>query len=365
MRHLNIVKLLVVDDKPENLKLIQSFFEDSKYFILAASSVEEVIEACNDIEFDLILLDIRMPVDGFKVFNFIKSSSKNFSTPVVFMAEVTDVESIAKAFKMGCRDVITKPFRLEEFVSKVSVHSFQQMQHKQINELILAKEKIFSIIGHDLRSPFNSLIGYSSLILDQLRETDNVEALKYAEVINRISVKNLELLDSLLVYAKNLQKDALETFTVININDLIIEVLQVAQPAALLKNIKLIKIFGELAETFGIRDLIATIVRNIVSNAIKFTNRDGCVTVQTNLAGEYVEIIISDNGVGMNESTVANLFDSNKVASLSGTAGEIGSGFGLLLTKEIVDKHKGRISIESSVGVGTTFVISLPKYPKR
>jgi signal transduction histidine kinase len=67
----------------------------------------------------------------------------------------------------------------------------------------------------------------------------------------------------------------------------------------------------------------------------------------------------------MNESTVANLFDSNKVESLSGTAGEIGSGFGLLLTKEIVDKHKGRISIESSVGVGTTFVISLPKYARR
>jgi two-component system sensor histidine kinase/response regulator len=365
MRHLNIVKLLVVDDKPENLKLIPSFFEDSTYFILTTSSAEEVIEACNDIEFDLILLDIRMPVDGFKVFNFIKSSSKNFSTPVIFMAEVTDVENITKAFKMGCRDVITKPFKLEEFISKVSVHSMQQMQHKQINELILAKEKIFSIIGHDLRSPFNSLIGYSSLILDNLRGTDNIEALKYAEVINRISVKNLELLDSLLVYAKNLQKDSLEAFTVVNINDLISEVLQVAQPAALLKNIKLIKIFGELAETFGIRDLIATIVRNIVSNAIKYTNKDGCVTVQTNLAGDMVEIIISDNGVGMNEATVKNLFDSNQVESLRGTAGEIGSGFGLLLTKEIVDKHQGRISIDSSVGVGTTFVISLPRYIKR
>ena len=312
MRHLNIVKLLVVDDKAENLKLITSFLGDSKYYIRTTSSSEEVMEVCNDIEFDLILLDIRMPVDGFKVFNSIKSSSKNFSSPVIFMAEITDVENITEAFKMGCRDVITKPFRLEELISKVSMHSSLQMQNKQINELILAKEKIFSIIGHDLRSPFNSLIGFSSLLLDNLRQAGNIEAYKYAEIIQKISAKNLELLDSLLIYAKNLQKDSAEAFTIININDIISEVLQVSQPTALLKSIKLVKIFGERAEISGTRDLIATIIRNIVGNAIKYTNKDGCVTVQTNLVGDWVEIIISDNGVGMNQSTILNLFDFHK-----------------------------------------------------
>lgn len=365
MSLLNIIKILIVDDKPKNLELISSFFEDSNYYIRTTSTPEEVISICDEIEFDLILLDIRMPVDGFKVFNFIKSSSKNFQSPVIFMAEITDVENITKAFKMGCRDVITKPFRLEELISKVSTHSFLHIQYKQINELILAKEKIFSIIGHDLRSPFNSLIGFSNLLVDNLGETNNIEAFKYSEIIRSISVKNLELLDNLLTYAKNIQKDAVEASAIINMNDLISEVLQTTQPAALLKNIKLVQIFGEFAETYGIKDLIATMIRNIVSNAIKFTNIDGCVTVQTNLVGDWIEIIISDNGVGMNESTIKNLFNYNKIGSIRGTAGEIGSGYGLLLSKEIIDRHNGKISVDSSVSTGTRFNISLPKYTKR
>lgn len=364
MSPINIVKLLIIDDKPENLKLISGFFEDTNYFVRSTTSPEEALDICNNTELDLILLDIRMPVDGFKVFNRIKSTANNCSTPVIFMAEKTDLENITKAYSVGARDVITKPFQLEELLSKVSTQSLLHVHYKQIQELVAAKNKIFSIIGHDLRSPFTALIGFANLLLENLKETDNIEAIKYTEIISRVSTMNLDLLDNLLTYAKDLEKDAQETLECININNTVSEVLQIVQPSALLKDIKLIQIFGEQKETYGTKDLIATMIRNIVSNAIKYTNDGGSVTIQTNVIGDLIEIEIADTGVGMDTRTINKLFDYNTKQSLEGTAGELGSGYGLLLSKEIADKHNGKISVDSTKGIGTNFKINLPIYSK-
>uniref|UniRef100_UPI003217F750 hybrid sensor histidine kinase/response regulator n=1 Tax=uncultured Draconibacterium sp. TaxID=1573823 RepID=UPI003217F750 len=362
MNNIGLINLLIIDDKPENLKLISSFFEDANYVIKTTTSPNEAIDCCKDIEFDLILLDIRMPTDGFQVFNLIKSTLKNADTPVIFMAAKTDFENISKAFKSGCRDILTKPFQLDELISKITTHSLLHIQNRQINELMSAKDKIFSIIGHDLRSPYTSLIGFSNLLLQNLTETDNAEAIKYTEIINKLSIKNLDLLDSLLNYAKNLEKDALESFEKINITGLISEVLQIAQPSALLKNIRLTQEIGAATNIFGKRDLIATMIRNFLSNAIKFTNEGGHVSIQTNATGDWVEIIITDDGIGIESEELKTIFDNTKMKSTLGTAGEVGTGYGLLLSKEIIDKHNGRITVDSQQGLGTKFKISLPRY---
>lgn len=362
MNKLDFVNLLMIDDKQENLNLISSFFDDASYLVKTTTSVDEALAICQEIEFDLILLDIRMPVDGFKVFQKIKSSIKNLNTPVIFMAEKTDFDNIAKAFKTGCRDIITKPFQIEELISKISTHSLLHIQSRQIMELMSAKDKVLSIISHDLRSPYNSLIGFSNLLLENLNEANYTEAIKYTEVINKLSVKNLDLLDSLINYAKNLEKDALNAFDKINVNSLISEVLQVIQPTAMLKDIKLNLVIGESAEIHGKKDLIATMIRNILSNAIKFTPTGGQVTIQSHKNSNWVELIISDNGVGMDENKIESILTNSKIASTSGTSGELGTGYGLLLTKEIVEKHHGKITIDSKPGLGTSFRISLPRF---
>lgn len=362
MNNIGLINLLIIDDKQENLDLISSFFEDANYLIKTTSSPDEAINTCKEIEFDLILLDVRMPVDGFQVFNLIKSTYKNASTPIIFMVEKTDYENISKAFKVGCRDILTKPFQLEELISKITTHSLLHIQYRQIQELMSAKEKIFAIIGHDLRSPFNSLIGFSDLLLQNLKETNNIEAIKYTEIINKVSVKNLDLLDSLLCYAKNLEKDALEAFDKININSLISEVLQITQPSALLKNIQLNHVIGESANICGKRDLIATMIRNFLSNAIKFTHEGGLVSIETVISVDWVEIIISDNGIGMDKNKIDTILDYSQKGSTPGTLGETGTGYGLLLSKEIIDKHNGKITIDSKLGEGTNFKINLPRY---
>jgi|GEM_PF-1400516 len=362
MNTLNVIKLLIVDDKTENLKLISGFFEDSNYFVRTSSSLEDTCNICNDIEFDLLLIDIRMPINGFVFWDKIRVSKLNSTTPVIFMAEKTDLENISKAFKSGCRDVITKPFQLDELLSKVSTHSLLQIQHKQISELMAAKEKIFAIIGHDLRSPFNSLIGFSKLLLENLENTKDNSSKKYAELINNISVKNLELLDNLLIYARDLEKQAQASLEKINIHQLISEVLQIIQPTAALKEIQLVQIFGESRDTLGTKDLIATMIRNILSNAVKFSPNNGFVSVKTKVVGNMIEIDISDTGVGMDEAKLQNLFNPEHPQSSLGTAGEMGSGYGLMLSKEIADKHNGEIKVNSELDKGTSFKIRLPIY---
>ena len=360
MQNAGQINLLIIDDKTENLEFFHGIFANADYNLKTTTSPDEAVKFCESIEFDLILIDIRMPVDGFSVFNMIKSTGKNYTTPVIFMAEKTDLENISKAFKIGCRDILTKPFQLEELLSKITTHSLLHIQFRQINELMSSNNKIFSVIGHDLRSPYNSLIGFSNLLLENLKESENIEAVKFSEIINRLSVKNLELLDSLLKYAKNLDKDAAQTSQKININSLISEVLHVIYPSAVLKKIRLSHEIGESSFINGKKDLIAAMIRNIVSNAIKFTNPGGFVTIKNVVVGGYVDIIISDNGIGMNENEIQSLFDYSQKTSTPGTAGEIGSGYGLLLSKEIIDKHNGKITVESKPGTGTIFKITFP-----
>lgn len=362
MINTGLVNLLIIDDKQANLNMISSFFSGENYVVKTTISADEAIIACKEIEFDLILLDIRMPVDGFQIFKLIKTTYKNSSTPVIFMAEKTDYENISRAFKVGCRDIITKPFQLEELISKVTTHSLLHIQSRQIKELMSAKDKVFSIISHDLRSPYQSLIGFSDILIEELKESSNTDAIKYSEIIKKISVKNLDLLDSLIVYAQDLEKDALQAFDRIEVTSLVSEVLQIIQPSALLKDIKLNHIIGKSVEILGKKDLIATMIRNILSNAIKFTQKNGFVSIQAETNSDWVEIIISDNGIGMDQNRVESILNNSEIDSTSGTAGEVGTGFGLLLSKDIIAKHKGKISIESKLGVGTSFKIIFPRY---
>lgn len=357
-----IVKLLIVDDKPENLQLIKGFFDGSDFSVFSTTSPEEAVEMCNEIEMDLLLVDIRMAVSGFDVYHSIRSTAKNSSTPVIYMAEKTDQENISKAFRMGCRDIITKPFQSDELISKISTHSLLHRYCRQIEELISSKEKIYSIISHDLRSPYNSIIAFSNLLIKNLSKTDNKEAVKYAEIINELSVRNLELIDSLLVYTKSFKQDMQDSFERININNLVSELLQVIQPSALLKEIQLSQIFCSPVDVLGNRDLIATMIRNIVANAIKFTDREGEVTIQIIAAEKWVEIAIADTGIGIDEAELNTLFSFDTKVSRKGTAGEVGNGYGLMLSKEIADKHHGEISAKSKPGVGTTFSVKLPVY---
>ncbi len=230
----------------------------------------------------------------------------------------------------------------------------------QLKKTITTKDKLFSIIAHDLRSPFNSILGFSELLLDSNTRLEITEYQMYSSQIYSSARNTLVLLDNLLNWA-NAQTGQVslnpekQIFTTI-----IQEVFELLNSAAKNKDITLNILESEEIVVYADPNMIRTILRNLISNAIKFTNSKGKITVSALQNDDFIEIAVSDNGVGMNEETKNKLFRLETNESTSGTANEKGSGLGLILCKEFVEKHGGKIWVESELGKGSIFKFTLP-----
>jgi len=240
-------------------------------------------------------------------------------------------------------------------------NELQLINHeKQLETLNETKDKLISIIAHDLRNPFNSIIGFSELLIEEVEHFEIEKIKRFSKIINTSSVNTLNLLDNLLHWAKTQTNQLNFSPEKIEISSIINEVLKTLESTAKFKNISL-NYYQKNPNLVVHADLnmLKTILRNLISNSLKFTKSEGFIHIYTKNINNQVEIVIEDNGIGMNEATRANLFKIHKDSTL-GTANEKGSGLGLLLCKELIEKHKGEIFIESEEGKGTTFKFTLP-----
>lgn len=256
---------------------------------------------------------------------------------------------------------------LKQKAEEVTAHK-EEIEEKStiLEENNATKDKFLGIIAHDLINPFNVLMGFSQLLVESFDEGDDIDEQKsYARNIHQNINKTYRLLENLLLWARS-QKDALE-FNLVDENLYILteEVIDVLKPAADKKSINIINHVNKRTTVSADRNMLLTILRNLISNAIKFTPRDGKVTLVANtemLSDQYriVKILVKDSGRGMSPEMKARLFNISKSISTKGTENEEGTGLGLILCKEFVDKHNGTISIESEPGKGSTFIVELP-----
>ncbi|MCH8495675.1 MAG: transporter substrate-binding domain-containing protein [Balneolales bacterium] len=230
----------------------------------------------------------------------------------------------------------------------------------QLRELNSTKDKLFSIIAHDLRSPFNAILGFSELLIDKTNNFNAAESEQYLGFINSSARKTLTLLDNLLAWAKSQTGNNIFNPERSDLNETMSEVLEVSKSIAKIKNITIFYNQAGDIEVFADANMLKTILRNLVSNAIKYTHLDGEIMVSATQNDDVIEITVSDNGVGMSEEIRNKLFKIDKGVSIAGTADEKGSGLGLLLCKEFVEKHNGQIWVESEPGKGSSFTFSLP-----
>lgn len=230
----------------------------------------------------------------------------------------------------------------------------------QLSELNSTKDKLFSIIAHDLRSPFNAILGFSELLIDKANDFNTDESEQYLGFINSSARKTLILLDNLLAWAKSQTGNNIFNLERTDLNETMSEVFEVSNSIAKIKNITIFYNQTDDIEVLADVNMLKTILRNLVSNAIKYTHPDGQITVSATQNDDVVEITVSDDGVGMSEEIRNKLFKIDKGISIAGTAGEKGSGLGLLLCKEFVEKHGGQIWVESKPGEGSSFTFSLP-----
>jgi signal transduction histidine kinase len=222
------------------------------------------------------------------------------------------------------------------------------------------KDKFFSIIAHDLRSPFNHILGFSELLIEKVNSLKVSEREKYLGIINSSAKNTLALLDNLLNWAKS-QTGQINFNPEKQVSSSICkEIIELLNPRAKNKNILLNYFESEEIIVFADPNMIKSILRNLISNAIKFTNSNGKIDIIALQNDNFIEIAVSDNGVGMNEETRNKLFSLETNETTIGTANEKGSGLGLILCKEFVEKHGGKIWVESELGKGSVFKFTLP-----
>lgn len=232
---------------------------------------------------------------------------------------------------------------------------------KRMRILNSQKDMFFSVIAHDLKNPFNSIIGYSELLLMDIRNKEYEAAEEYSEIILNSSIRAMDLLGNLMEWAKSQTGRIIYNPTQILLADVVNEVVDLFDQIARQKDITIRKEIPGAIEISADKNMIATVVRNLVSNAVKFTKPGGEITIFTKETPDSFTLCVKDFGIGIPQEILEKLFKLDSNFTSLGTKNEKGSGLGLILCKEFMDKHKGRIWAETEKNQGSTFYVEFPR----
>ena len=359
--------ILVVDDNPKNIQIVALILREFKYKIIIAVNGQNAIDLVSRTRPDLILLDVMMPgMDGFEACKIIKSDEKNDNIPIIFLTALSEKVNIVKGFEMGGVDYIVKPFNKDELITRINTHLELKFTRDKLNkttadliELNHIKDKMFSIIGHDLRSP----VGSMKMMLDLILSDSGLMGLKEHkdnyEVLSQTTNELYLLLENLLGWAKSQSGNLGFVNENIELAVAVDSIFLLHKGAALNKNLIFEQKVPEGLMVFADMNMLKTVLRNLISNAIKFSFEGGTIKISAEENNDLVIISISDTGVGISEENLKKLFDLKQHITTYGTNNEAGSGLGLNLCADFINNNNGRIWVESAVGIGSTFFIEL------
>ncbi len=389
--------ILVIDDNTTNLNILLDYLNELSYRVLIAPSGEQALQRLQYARPDVILLDIMMPgIDGFETCRRLKADDATKDIPVIFMTALTETVDKVRGFSVGGVDYITKPFQHEEVLARVKTHlTIRKLQQElrqqnetleryaemlaqkndelkaknaeldekngQLNLLNADKDKFFSIIAHDLRNPIGALRELPQLIAENL-DNYSKDELRRLITMQRDAARNLfELLENLLTWSR-MQRGLIDfNPEPIQVSALVQRSIALLMPSAAQKAITLTQAVNPSLLGMADHKMIDAVVRNLISNAIKFTNQGGTIEVSGNDDGAFMTIAVKDDGVGIGEQFLPKLFRIDEQYRRTGTANERGTGLGLILCKEFVERNGGEIRVESKVGNGSIFSFTLPK----
>ena len=231
---------------------------------------------------------------------------------------------------------------------------------EELKQTNLVKDKFFRIISHDLREPFSAILGSIDIFKDSYDDLNEEERISTIETIQTAVKKDFELLENLLLWSRSQSNDIIFNPVKLNLKSIIQSNLTLIKSNLAKKNISVEIKCDHDFYIVADEQMLNSILRNLIFNAVKFTKLDGKIIIEAIPKDDAVKFAISDNGLGMDEFTIENLFRLDKKVVSRGTAGESGSGIGLILAKEFIERHKGRISVESQLNKGSTFNVELP-----
>ncbi|TVQ14826.1 MAG: hybrid sensor histidine kinase/response regulator [Balneolaceae bacterium] len=360
--------ILIVDDIPKNLQVLGNILKNEGYETAAATSGKQALATIDKAKPDLILLDIMMPeMDGFEVCTQIKSNPDYKDISIIFLTGKSDADEIVKGFGLGASDYITKPFQKSELLARVKtqleIKAYRDTiegQNEQMNRHNANKDRLFSIISHDLRSPFQGLLGLTQLLHDEYDTLEKDEISEYIGMIHQSANKFFNLLENLLQWTI-VERGQIEfNPQPIRIRDVVTENIELYDAVSRKKDIRFEIRADESVLMFTDLNALQTVLRNLFSNAIKFSNPGGTITITAAANGHLTELGVIDRGIGMDQENAGNIFEIEHMKSRPGTMNEKGSGLGLLITKSLIERGGGSIRLETAIDKGTAFYFTQP-----
>jgi len=235
--------------------------------------------------------------------------------------------------------------------------------NQELQKVNAEKDRFFSIIAHDLKSPFNSILGFSNILLESAQEEDLESIKKYAQIISHSSQSAMNLLTNLMQWSQSQtgRMNFIPEYFILG--DIIDEIVLLSTDIAVQKSITITNDSPSEITVYADKAMIGTVIRNLVSNAIKFTTPGGRVTISAEATQDEVRISISDTGVGISKPVLEKILHIDSNCSTPDTQGEKGTGLGLILCKEFIEKHGGKIGVESEPGKGSVFHFTIPCPP--
>ena len=362
--------ILIVDDVDANVLLLKLLISKAGYKTMTAYNGRDALEVIEKQKPDLILLDIMMPVmDGHEVARKLKENPELATIPIIFLSALNSTEDIIQGFRFGAADYISKPFNKDELLTRInhqiSLLEAMRIISKQTEELrktISGRDKLYSVIAHDLRAPIASIRMVMEVLISEVKkESIGEDMYDLLIMANRLTDDSFSLLDNLLKWTKS-QTGRLNTVFQDNVDimNLVNGVVEVQKGVASLKNVTL-KLIGTTHRTARIDiDMIKTSLRNLISNAIKFSYDNSEIDVEIEESEDSVFIYVRDHGTGISSDNQEKLFKPDTHFTSFGTDNEEGSGLGLLLCNEFVTRNGGTLKFTSREGAGSTFTFDIP-----
>ena len=369
--------ILLIDDDKVDRMMVRKALEKS-------TLVHDLVEAVDGVDglrrakeqaFDYVLLDYRLPdVDTFELLTALLSPEGGGHSVLMLTGEA-DPEIAIRFMRAGALDYLTKaevtPSSLarairyakarREFLAEVKTARREaEEKSRALDALNRQMAFLFSVIGHDLRNPFQALLGLSTLLDKAVSEGNIASVQRYARGLTAAAGQAFALMEGLFSWASVQMETTATSLVGVDLGEIAREVVEGAEEPTAAKNITVLVHCADIHVRAN-RDMLAAILRNLVSNAVKFTRPAGTITITANRREHVVEIEITDTGVGMPFEQVSRLFKLDKRSSTRGTEGEPGSGFGLLLCRDLVERLGGELTVSSAVDHGTTFRFTLER----
>ena len=366
--------ILVVDDSLTVLKSIKEMLSSNpQYNLLFGSSAHEAMRLSGNHKIDLILMDYQMPeMDGFKTASIFSKNKRTSEIPIIIMTAFDpSKDRMNLGLEHGAIDYILKPFTKREIETYLGLYIRFIEREKEINKklsdknnelnkLNKEKNKFFIILSHDLISPFSGTNSMIEMMDENFDDFDNEEIKNALGVLRKSSNKTFALLRNMLDWVKTqINKFEFEP-NEIDLSEIVSEVIDLFEHTLAEKDIIIANLFPNKLLAFSDENIIRTIIRNLISNAIKFSHPDSLITLTYEKEDSKILLKVIDQGVGISEDRINKIFNIAYLSSKPGTNNETGNGMGLLLCKEFAEMQKGDLIVESKLKKGTTVILEIP-----